>query len=67
MSLTKLTDMSIHDQSVDEKISFRLRQIESVFGFVKTHISSGANEKAEKEASNLEDEIFKLRELLKTN
>jgi hypothetical protein len=59
--------MSIFDQSIEEKISFRVRQIESVLGFVKTHISSGANEKAEKEAKNLEDEIFKLRELLKTN
>ena len=52
------------DQSTYEKISFRVKQIESVMGFMKTHIASGAKEKASKEAGNLVDEIWKLKDLL---
>ena len=53
------------EQTNDEKINFRVRQVEMVLGFVKTHIASGAKEKAAKEAAALEEEIWKLQELLK--
>jgi len=58
--------MGIFEQTSDEKINFRVRQIEMVLGFVKTHIASGDKEKAAKEAQNLKEEIWKLEDLLKS-
>ena len=54
------------EQTTEEKINFRVRQIEMVLGFVKTHIASGAKDKAATETANLEDEIWKLKDLLKS-
>lgn len=58
--------MSLLYETPDEQINFQIRQIESVLDFVKTHIASGSKEKAEKEAQNLDDEVWRLRKLLKT-
>lgn len=57
--------MAFFDQTTDEQINFRVREIESVLGYVKTHLASGAKTKAAKEADNLEQQIWKLKELLK--
>jgi len=62
---TKRLLMSIINQSVEEQISFRIKEVENVLGYVKAHVSSGAKQKALKESSNLEDQIYKLKELLK--
>ncbi len=53
------------NQSIEEQISFRIKEVENVLGYVKAHVSSGAKQKALKESSNLEDQIGKLKELLK--
>jgi hypothetical protein len=53
------------EQTTEEQISFRIKEIESVLGYIKNHLSSGQKAKASKETENLELNIWKLRELLK--
>ena len=55
----------LEHKTQEEKINFRIREIESVLGYVKSHLSSGALTKALKETQALNEEVEKLIKVLK--
>ena len=54
--------MSIMNLSLEEKISFRIKPVENVPGYVKAHLASGAALNAFKGSYNFEDQIWKFKE-----